>query len=290
MEPFLDQQVAILEAISTYRTAIGNLFFISLSYLDNFWFYLALVLAGWLRMGKLRGFHLFVLFSLSYIFIFSLKVFFQVPRPPESLWLVHPHTWGFPSGASTHTMLILGYFISQSERFSIRFLLALTIFTVGFSRMYLGIHFPLDVVSGLVIGLVFLVIYFKSIDPILTIARKIPPFADFLIGGSLVCLFYFNLPRTTQVQELYFLMIGVFCGISLRNYFPFPFAEKGITAVITVFLIGVIFLSFLLLPRIGFPIFYPLMVVIGLIPSLVAPGIAHFLLYPKNTIHDDDLE
>ncbi|NDE63830.1 MAG: phosphatase PAP2 family protein [Chlamydiae bacterium] len=287
MEPFFDQQVLFLETLSSHRSALGNLFFISLSYLDNFWVYLGFVLAGWLRMGKLRGLHLFVLFFLNYVAIFSLKVFFEVARPPESLWLIHPHTWGFPSGASSHTTLILGYFISQSERFLTRFFFAFIIFIVVFSRLYLGVHFPLDVLCGFAIGIIFLVIYFESIESILTISRKIPPFADFLVGGVLICLFYFNLPRTYEIQELYFLTVGVLFGTCLRNYYPFPFAEKGITAVIVVFLIGVIFLSYFLLPPIKYPIIYPLMAFIGLIPSLIAPAIANFLLYPKNTIHDD---
>lgn len=132
--------------------------------------------------------------------------------------------------------------------FLTRFFFAFIIFIVVFSRLYLGVHFPLDVLCGFAIGIIFLVIYFESIESILTISRKIPPFADFLAGGVLICLFYFNLPRTYEIQELYFLTVGVLFGTCLRNYYPFPFAEKGITAVIVVFLIGVIFLSYFLLP------------------------------------------
>ena len=84
-----------------------------------------------------------------------LKLLFSSERPDEALWMVEPPGSGFPSGHSMISNSLYGlYFIilgmSTRKRFrifiSIWFFLTLI---MGISRLYVGVHFPSDVVAGL---------------------------------------------------------------------------------------------------------------------------------------------
>jgi len=65
--------------------------------------------------------------------------------------------FGYFSAHAGNTMAVAVFFsIVLKERFkSIGFFLLIWAFLIGYSRIYIGVHFPLDVFSGMVIGLFF---------------------------------------------------------------------------------------------------------------------------------------
>jgi hypothetical protein len=77
LEPFYSEQLAVIQQIAEHRKDWLNPIFIFLGYLDNFFFYQALILIGWLKMGKLRGSHLFSLFFISFFTVFFAKIKIQ---------------------------------------------------------------------------------------------------------------------------------------------------------------------------------------------------------------------
>jgi undecaprenyl-diphosphatase len=91
----------------------------------------------------------------------ELKNAFARPRPPGA-----PPEWGwsFPSGHSMGSFVVYGmlaYLIVLSVRRPLARNtavagLALLILAIGFSRVYLGAHFPSDVVGGFLAGTVWL--------------------------------------------------------------------------------------------------------------------------------------
>ncbi len=86
----------------------------------------------------------------------SLKVLFHQPRP---YWLggvkqlSTEGTYGLPSGHSGRTLALSGYLATQVKRNWFWAVAVLYILLVGFSRMYLGVHFPHDVLGGWLLGL-----------------------------------------------------------------------------------------------------------------------------------------
>ena len=86
----------------------------------------------------------------------ALKPLFARPRPcdlrPEMLTLVaRPHGWSFPSGHTSSAFAAAFALWLQNRRLGVP-ALALAGF-IGFTRMYLYVHFPTDILGGVALGL-----------------------------------------------------------------------------------------------------------------------------------------
>lgn len=91
-----------------------------------------------------------------------LKMIFERPRPELFAWRTDlvGHS-SFPSGHATSVMVVyatLAYLVARLEpsrgmrRFTFGFAVAV-ILLVGLSRLYLGVHYPSDVLGGFAVGL-----------------------------------------------------------------------------------------------------------------------------------------
>lgn len=100
-----------------------------------------------------------------------LKIIIKRPRPTEFWPLASASTYSFPSGHSFIVMVLFGMLIyftyKEIKNKKIQYLLtgifSIIILLVGVSRIFLGIHYPTDVIGGYVIGLVFLICYIKLV-------------------------------------------------------------------------------------------------------------------------------
>ena len=94
-----------------------------------------------------------------------LKLFFMRQRPTLE-HLVTEHTYSFPSGHAVGStlfygtiLLILPIFIkNKTVRLCVQILLGIGIFMIGVSRIYLGVHFPSDILGGFCLGLAWLLL------------------------------------------------------------------------------------------------------------------------------------
>jgi hypothetical protein len=85
----------------------------------------------------------------------SLKYAFHRPRPVP-FFVPAPYTYSFPSGHSLFSFCFYGVLAglltrrirSRRWRVLIWTLAALLVATIGLSRVYLGVHYPSDVIAG----------------------------------------------------------------------------------------------------------------------------------------------
>jgi len=120
-----------------------------------------IALLAWWKMGRKELFLILGggLFSLAAVI---LKIVIGRPRPAVNLVqiLSLEQGNGFPSGHAISAILILGLtaylcWISienRTARMVILVVLVLLILLIGISRVYLGVHWPSDVIGGYLIG------------------------------------------------------------------------------------------------------------------------------------------
>ncbi|WP_341215543.1 phosphatase PAP2 family protein [uncultured Wocania sp.] len=103
-----------------------------------------------------------------------LKRFINRARP-EIEHLVTVETLSYPSGHAMAAMAFYGFLIYLFYKFKMHklikylviFLLTVLIFSIGISRIYLGVHFPSDIAGGFIAGaiwVIFCIILFNIIE------------------------------------------------------------------------------------------------------------------------------
>jgi membrane-associated phospholipid phosphatase len=98
---------------------------------------------------------------------YVLKATVHRSRPQYAAAYLHGHSYSFPSGhtmASTVCYLLLAFIISTRtgsqprERIAAWLVGAAIVVAVGFSRLYLGVHYPSDVFGGFAAGMAWLAV------------------------------------------------------------------------------------------------------------------------------------
>jgi len=150
--------------IPSIRSVFLDYFFIGISYFGK-WEVVAilaiLVAIIWVRKKK-WNYVLFLASSLlgAEILVWVMKHLIQRVRPPFSQAIVLEDGFSFPSGHSTLAMAFLGtlifiswdFFQEIKKKKSIVYGLAVVIILVGFSRIYLGVHWLSDVLASYFLG------------------------------------------------------------------------------------------------------------------------------------------
>ena len=126
-------------------------------------FLITLILLWWRRAHRET-----LMFSVvcggSVILNQGLKLLFQRPRP--ELWppLITEHTYSFPSGHALQGTVLYGaisYLLANRFPRWANWLYGgaiLLVGAIGLSRLYLGVHWPLDVLAGWTVGFLWLII------------------------------------------------------------------------------------------------------------------------------------
>ncbi|CAN5493016.1 hypothetical protein BH10BDE1_BH10BDE1_23360 [soil metagenome] len=107
----------------------------------------------------------------SLLLIRTSKWVFGRVRPSKETWLMQADGLSFPSGHSAGSFAVLGavfYILGRScehphQRWTIWGIGILLVLTIGVSRVYLGVHYPTDVLGGFLLGLAVL-LFSISID------------------------------------------------------------------------------------------------------------------------------
>lgn len=154
-----------LQNIRVGHWEIFDKFFLSITVFGEFWLPTLICAIVYWCIDFKAGVYLFTLDSFNMFFTHLFKMLACVYRPwvldsriqPSALAVPFAKGYSFPSGHSAMSSSVLGgsaYLIRKHK-----FWCALLIFIVlliGFSRLWLGVHTPQDVICGLLIGFVLI--------------------------------------------------------------------------------------------------------------------------------------
>lgn len=112
--------------------------------------------------------NLYLIFIISTILNRGLKILFIRPRP-EFKQLVEETGYSFPSGHSMAAMTFYGFIIylilksklNKKIKTISTIILSLLIILIGYSRVYLNVHYISDVIAGFMFSIILLFIYIK---------------------------------------------------------------------------------------------------------------------------------
>lgn len=131
------------------------------------------VILLYLRQYKAEAIFVSASGLLSSILIVSLKYIYQRQRPSIT-HLVHASGYSFPSGHSLGTFMILGAIaivlaqrLAKKEfKIAVYGITGLLIVLVGLSRIYVGVHYPTDVLAGFTLAFGLLNAIYPTYDRI----------------------------------------------------------------------------------------------------------------------------
>lgn len=247
-----------LRFIEGIRTEAGDFIMSLLTHLGGETFFLALVLVFYWCISKKEGYRLLVTAYTGILVNQFMKLMFRIPRP----WVLDPDFtivesaradatgYSFPSGHSTNITAVAGTIFLDIKRRWVRLLSILSIAVVLFSRMYLGVHTPLDVGVGFGITAIIAILVHRLFDYV----EKEPARMYWVLGGVLglsivylayTCMWPFpadvDIANLEHGRETACTMIGATLGFGLgyhldRKYINFsekaPLAAQFIKAIL----------------------------------------------------------
>lgn len=156
--------MAILYLLEQLRIPVLNEFMLAITYLgDEIAFLVVALILMWCA-DKRTGYYVLSVGFLGTIANQFMKLWFRIPRP----WVLDPEFtileqaregasgYSFPSGHTQSSVGTFGAIAYTTKNRWIRILSLLTVILVPFSRMYLGVHTPLDVGVAIVMALILI--------------------------------------------------------------------------------------------------------------------------------------
>jgi len=155
MDAIFQWGLNFITMIQQIDTSLIDSFFRAVTSLGDELFYLILFPFLLWCVDFYLGLQVGIIFLLSVYVNNGIKEIFQQPRPFEILpeiQKIHASGYGFPSGHAQSSLVVWGSIAYWQKQIWIRNLSILLILLIGFSRIYLGVHFPTDILGGWFFG------------------------------------------------------------------------------------------------------------------------------------------
>jgi membrane-associated phospholipid phosphatase len=164
MNPIYESGIQFIQALQTLSPALDSLMRY-ISFFGTIEFYLILIpFLYWVISASLGFRVLLLLIGTDFLGIFFKQLLHQ-PRPNwvgDVQGLAEETSYGIPSTHASDTLAVWGYLVYVLNKTWLWILTGLVVLLVGISRMYLGVHFPTDVLGGWLIGLAAIFLLVKG--------------------------------------------------------------------------------------------------------------------------------
>ncbi len=214
--------------IDVLRDALPGLgdFFLLVTQIGSELFYVVLLLVGYWAFNKRESIILTYVLIVSILSNYWLKVIIAAERPPTSYWFpgTNPPNYSTPSGHSQFSASLYGWFAVRIKTWWMALLAVVLTFLIGFSRIYLGVHYLGDVLIGWGVGILIVIAFYYLEKP----AREF--FSQYKFEHLLLSVFIIGLlmtviaallppPPNDNFGALGGLTMGLALGLVLENKF-----------------------------------------------------------------------
>lgn len=202
-----------LKLLEGLRTPFGDVLMSLITHLGEETLFMAISLVFFWCLDKHRGYFLLFTGFCGTVCTQILKMIFRIPRP----WVLDPSFtivesaraeatgYSFPSGHTQCATNLYGGIARSSKRRAVQIGGVAVFLLIAFTRMYLGVHTPKDVLVSLVIGVLLLL----ALYPIIEKSRTNPKLMYAVIGtafvlslGNLLFVELFAFPADVDVANL----------------------------------------------------------------------------------------
>ncbi|HEY8450225.1 MAG TPA: phosphatase PAP2 family protein, partial [Bacillota bacterium] len=223
--PLLGAGYPLIRWLQQFSHPALDAFFIAVTRLGTEEFYwLFLPALYWLADRRLAA-RVIALFLVSVFINDALKAAFDLPRPsPDVVRVVYHQSapgGGFPSGHAQFGVVLWGALAWEWRRPWFTWLAAVLIVLLCLSRLYLGLHFPLDVLGGLLVGALTLAAYIALCRRWRACGLQPTPalMAAALLGVTVIAVWVAHTTPMTMAAKTLGLLLGVAVGwaMALRS-------------------------------------------------------------------------
>lgn len=309
---WLSPQIDFLLFLQNIRIGCSDIidkFFLSITVFGEFWLPTLICAIAYWCIDFRAGIYLFFLEGINILLAHFLKMLACVYRPwvlsdkihPSELAVPYAKGYSFPSGHSIMSSSILGgtAYLLRKNKLVCGILIGL-ILLIGFSRLWLGVHTPQDVVGGLLVGITLIF----AVNKITDWAEKESNRYLYLLGVinvlAILALVYISCFNTYRIDYIggellvdpknsinvtyvvYGYALGLLNGVGLcRRFLPFNPHDVSVKIRIIRGIVGtagiIILLKYVLKNLIMNPVnnieAFGVLFVIGLIITLIYPVI-----------------
>lgn len=183
--------------------------------------YLALLPLAYWSIDRHLGRRLLIVLVISTGAVVTLKFALHAPRPfqvsPAVRVIVPQGGYGIPSGHVAGAMAMWGFVAYWLKRRWLYGLTALYVIGMAWSRMYGGVHYPQDVIAGVLVGFGVIIYVARHAGAVIVFWRRLAwsaQLAFVLLVGLLLLIFLFPDESAASAAGL---MIGGGTGVMLEE-------------------------------------------------------------------------
>ena len=168
MDALYQLGIRFIQALQTFSPALDDLMN-GFTFLGRIEFYLVFIPFIYWSVDRRIGVRALLILIYTDFISSSFKLLFHEPRPywvGDVKALSTETSYGIPSSHASDSLAVGGYLIGRIKQNWARWLVGIVVFFIAFSRMYLGVHFPQDVLFGWLIGFTMLWAFSKWEAPV----------------------------------------------------------------------------------------------------------------------------
>lgn len=219
MEPFIAHGHDLIVALQAWQSPALTAIFRALTLLGDPEFILFFMPILLWTVDWRVGVYVALLYAGTGVVNSALKLAFDQPRPYDPLVvpLIDEVGGGFPSGHAQISVVLWGWLAHRSRRVWGIAAAAVLIFGIGLSRVYLGVHFPHDVVAGWLVGLVMLAGVLRWAPPVEAWLTR-QPFGRNIVIAALPGVLVGVLAVDLLLMRAGGALLGLLVGASIERY------------------------------------------------------------------------